>query len=265
MTALIASARRYPLLGFFTLAYLLSWWPWVWYRIDPVAADAPILPFGPFLAAAIMLGLMGGWPAIRAWLAKIVHWRVGVQWYALVLLLPPAITAMAVGVVLFLGATLPTDAALPSWGDLAARFAFIFLLIGIGEEPAWRGYALPRLIEGRTALAGALILGALHAVWHWPLFGVEYDLGNIVPWAVSVFCVSVIAAWMWLHTGRSLLLPALLHTMVNTAAFPFGWFTGGDLVRLWWVWAALWLAVAAMVVTANGSALIKAKPRRMAA
>ena len=183
MTALIASARRHPLLGFFALAYLLSWWPWVWYRLDPVAADAPILPFGPFLAAVIMLVLTGGWPAIRdvagqdralAGRRSVVRARAA-----------PAAGDHGDG-----GRRRPVprrDVAdgrrAPLVGDLAARFAFIFLLIGIGEEPAWRGYALPRLIEGRTALAGALILGALHAVWHWPLFGVEYDLGNIAPWA----------------------------------------------------------------------------------
>ncbi len=264
MADLRALARRHPIAGFFLLAYLLSWWPWIWYQVDPIAADAPILPIGPFFAALIMLGLIGGWPGIKAWLARIGHWRVGVQWYALVLLMPPVITAMSVGVVLFPAGDLPAGAAMPGTLDLVARFAFIFVLIGLGEEPAWRGYALPRLMEGRSALAAALILGALHAVWHWPLFGVEYDLTNIVPWAISVFCVSIVTAWMWLRTGGSLLLPALLHTMVNTTAFPFGWFTGGDLIRLWWVWAALWLAVAALVVIANGPALIKAKPRPMA-
>ena len=180
MTTLTGLARRHPLVGFFGLAYLLSWWPWVWYRIDPAAVDAPILPFGPLIAAAIMLALIGGWPAVRAWLGGIAVWRVGPLWYALVLLLPAAITAMAVGVNLFLGAALPPEAVLPGWGDLAARFLFIFVLIGLGEEPAWRGYALPRLIEGRPALAGALILGLLHALWHLPLFGIEYDFGNVV-------------------------------------------------------------------------------------
>ncbi len=264
MTAMSDLARRHPLTVFFALAYALSWWVWVWYRLDPATVDAPILPLGPFLAALAMLALVGGWPAVRPWLAKIAHWRVGVQWYALALLMPPAITTVAVGVNLFLGASLPADAALPGWGDLLARFAFIFVLIGLGEEPAWRGYALPRLMEGRTALAGALMLGVLHAAWHLPLFGIEYDLANIWPWAAVVLCVSVVTAWMWLHTGGSLLLPALLHASNNTAALVWGWFAGADQLRLWWMWAGLWLAVAAIVVVANGPALIRPKPRRMA-
>ena len=151
MATLTGLAKRHPLLGFFALAYALSWWPWLWYRLDPAAADGPILPFGPLLAAAIMLALTGGWPAVArlAW-RRSPHGASASLWYALALLLPAAITAMAVGVNLFLGAELPPGAALPGWGDLALRFVVIFVLIGLGEEPAWRGYALPRLIAGRT-------------------------------------------------------------------------------------------------------------------
>lgn len=263
MAKLTGLATRHPLLGFFTLAYALSWWPWLWYRLDPAAVDAPILPFGPLLAALIMLALTGGWPAIRTWLAKIVAWRVGIAWYALVLLLPAAVTAMAVGVNLFLGAELPPGAELPGWGDLAAQFGVVFVLIGLGEEPAWRGYALPRLIEGRTALAGALLLGLLHALWHLPLYGVEYHFANLWPWLASVLSVSIVTAWMWLATRGNLLLPALLHATVNTTAFPWGWFSSGDQLRLWWIWAGLWVAVAAIVVTIYGAALYQPKPRRM--
>lgn len=100
----LAFLRRHQLVAFVALAYALSWWPWLWYRVDPVAADAPILPFGPFLAAIIMLAIVGGWPAVRAWLGRIVHWRVGWHWYALALLLPVALTSVAVGIALLSGA-----------------------------------------------------------------------------------------------------------------------------------------------------------------
>ena len=89
MSTLTAAARRHQILLFFVLAYAFSWWAWIWYQVDPVAADAPILPIGPFLAALVMLALIGGWAAIREWLAKIVHWRVAPVWYAVVLLGPP--------------------------------------------------------------------------------------------------------------------------------------------------------------------------------
>lgn len=74
---LVAFVRRNQLSVFVILAYALSWWAWIWYRLDPGNVDAPILPIGPLLATLIVLAIIGGWPAIKALFAKIVHWRVG--------------------------------------------------------------------------------------------------------------------------------------------------------------------------------------------
>ena len=150
------------------------------------------------------------------------------------------------------------------WTAVAVQFAFVLVWIGLGEEPAWRGYALPRLMDGRSPLAAALVLGVLHAVWHLPLFGVEYDLGNGVPWAISVLAVSVVIAWIWVRTGGSLLLPMLLHASNNAVAFVWRWFAGPDQLLLWWIWAALWVAVAVGVVVVGGPQLgrDRAAPRQ---
>ncbi len=263
MATLTGLARRYPLLAFFVLACALSWWPWLWVRFAPGTINGPILPLGPLLAAAIMLALAGGWPAVSVWLRKFAAGPIGPLWYALVILLPAAITAMAVGVNLFLGAELPPGAELPGWGDLAVRFALIFVAVGLGEEPAWRGYALPRLIEGRTALAGALIIGLFQALWHLPLFGAAYDWANLWPGLAALLSISIVTTWIWLATRGNLLLPALLHAAVNAVAFPWDWFAGDEQLRLWWIWAGLWVAAAAIVVIIYGAALYQPKPRRM--
>lgn len=249
---LAAFVRRHQLTVFVTLAYLLSWWPWLWYQYDPITADAPILPLGPFLAALIVLAIIGGWPAVRAWFAKIVHWRVGWFWYAVALLLPVALTLLALALNLAMGARPVAAFEMPGPVQIAFRFAFIFLLIGLGEEPAWRGFALPRLLEGHTALAAALILGLIHMIWHLLLYGVEYDAANVLPWGVTVFAVSIVICWMWLHTGGSLLLPMLLHASNNTIALVWRMFEGGDQLRLWWLHGAVWALTAAIVVLATG-------------
>ena len=133
----------------------------------------------------------------------------------------------------------------------------MLVLIGLGEEPAWRGYALPRLLAGRSALAAALLLGLLHALWHLPLFGVEYDLANGLPWAITVCCVAVVTTWMWLHTDGNLLLPMLLHAANNSVAFVWRWFAGPDQLRLWWIAAALWMAVVVVIGRVNGPRLVR--------
>jgi uncharacterized protein len=256
-TAFIAFVRRNQLAVFVLLAYALSWWVWIWYRADPATVDAPILPIGPLLAALIVLAMAGGWGAIKEFLGKIVHWRVGWVWYAVALLLPIAITLVALAINLILGAQQVAGFAVPSAGEMAVRFLFIFLWIGLGEEPGWRGFALPKLLVGRTALAAALIVGLIHLVWHAPLYGVEYDSANVLPWGISVFCYSIVICWVFLHTGGSLLLPMLMHASNNTIAFVWGMFAGGDQLRLWWIWCALWVVTAVAVTLATGPNLTR--------
>jgi len=250
-------ARRHQIGLFFVLACAFSWWAWIWYQLDPVGADAPILPVGPFLAALVMLAVVGGRPAIRAWLAKIVHWRVAPVWYAVALLGPPLLTFAAVAINRAVGAVPVTGAAAPAATAVAVQFVFVLLWIGLGEEPAWRGYALPRLMAGRSALAAALLLGLFHIIWHLPLFGVEYHLANGVPWAISVIGFSVVTAWIWLHTGGSLLLPMLLHAANNSVTFVWRWFAGPDQLRLWWIWAGLWAAATVVIVVVEGPRLTR--------
>jgi uncharacterized protein len=247
--------RRHPLSGFFALAYALSWWPWLWTALEPQNAPSTILPPGPLLAALIVLATIGGWAAIRGFLRRIVQWNVGLRWYALVLGLPAAITLAAAAINLQFGATM--DGHFPGWIDLVARFLFVLVFIGLGEEPAWRGFALPRLMNGRSALAASFILGVLHIVWHLPLLGVEYNASNVLPWAIAVLAFSILVTWIYLHTDGSLLLPMLFHSSVNTSAVLFRWFSGDDLVVLWWLFAGLWALAAGIVVLRYGPTLTR--------
>jgi membrane protease YdiL (CAAX protease family) len=246
--------KRHPLTLFFALAYALSWWPWIWTALDP-AAPSTILPPGPLLAALIVLAITGGWRAIWQFLKRIVQWRVGLRWYVVVLALPPAITLGSVALDLIFGATM--EPHFLGWIDLGARFVLILLLIGLGEEPAWRGFALPRLMAGRSALAASVLLGFLHIVWHLPLLGVEYDLGNAFPWMIGVIAFAILVTWVYLHTAGSLLLPMLFHSSVNVSAIAFGWFSGDDLLRLWWLFGGLWALAAGIVILCCGPALVR--------
>ena len=82
--------RRYPLIAFFVLAFALSWWAWILYSFD--LAPNPIIGFGPFLAALIVLAVTEGKRGVMGLLRRMVRWRVGLQWYAVALLLPVVVT-----------------------------------------------------------------------------------------------------------------------------------------------------------------------------
>ena len=97
-----------------------------------------------------------------------VRWRVGLKWYAVALLLPVvvALTAAAINVFV-LGAQASSSAAeLGGLPSLIPTFFILLLIPGLGgawEEPGFRGYALPRLQIGRSALIASLTLGVLWA------------------------------------------------------------------------------------------------------
>jgi hypothetical protein len=60
----LSAVRRYPLISFFVLAYVFSWWPWIVYILG--LAPGTIIGFGPFLAALVVLAITGG----RSWLRR---------------------------------------------------------------------------------------------------------------------------------------------------------------------------------------------------
>jgi membrane protease YdiL (CAAX protease family) len=240
--------RRQPLVAFFGLACALSWWP-------SLVQPHGILPLGPLVAALLLLPIAGGSAALLDFVRRIARWRVRPVWYAVVLGLPPAVALLALGIGQLLGAAPPTWERAPTLASLVPTFFMIFLLIGLGEEPAWRGVALPRLVRRYGLAGGVLALAGLHIVWHLPLFGREYDQYNGPPWALSVAAYTAITAWMYARTDGNLLLPALMHTAVNTSAkfLMLPLFQGSDMLEVRWAWAALWVlaAVGAVVSLAR--------------
>src|ERR671920_1924408 len=102
--------KRHPLISFFVLAFALSWWPWILYSFDIV--PNPIVGFGPFLAALLVLGVTEGRSGVVGLLRRMVRWRVGLRWYAVALLLPIGIALAATALNVLLGARAPSAADL---------------------------------------------------------------------------------------------------------------------------------------------------------
>jgi membrane protease YdiL (CAAX protease family) len=248
----MSAVRRHPLVVFFVLAYALSWWPWILYAFD--LSPLPIVGFGPFLAAIVVLAVTRGKAGVMALLRRMVRWRVSPVWYAVALLLPIAITVAATVLNVLFGAQAPSSAELSGWSGLVPGFFVLLLVPGFGgawEEPGWRGYALPRLQVGRSALLASLILGLLWAFWHLPLMVVgEVNWSDIV----LVIAASVVFAWVFNSASGSVLIAMVMHAMNNTISGSFfgPMFSGADSVRESWLLAALWVAVAIVVVVATG-------------
>ncbi|HEX2027965.1 MAG TPA: CPBP family intramembrane glutamic endopeptidase, partial [Nitriliruptorales bacterium] len=134
----------------------------------------------------------------------------------------------------------------------------------LAEEPGWRGFALPGLQERLGPLAGALVLGVLHGVWHLPLYllipgynGAPPDLAGIgaqfLVFVVGVTSGSVTITWLFNNTRGSVLLAMLYHATANCVGVVIGGFFPGLDVRdqLGLVRAPLQVAVALLLIVAT--------------
>ena len=164
-----------------------------------------------------------------------MQWRARPRWYALALLLPLGVTAAAAVATVALGAP---PAALADLRDRLPALVPIFLfnllfpLAGaLGEEPGWRGVALPRLLAGRAPLAASLVLGALVAGWHAPLF-LTGLYGQVPLRVLFMVTTTVLYTLLFTGTGGSVLLAMLFHAAWNAAPeFALPAFAGADADR----------------------------------
>jgi CAAX protease family protein len=239
MTGVIA---RHQLIAFFVLAFVFSWYPWI-IAIVRGRTSGPN-PLGPLIAALIVTALAEGHAGLRKLLGRLVRARIGLGWYAVIFGLPTMLCAAAVAIMAAFGngTTLPTAAA---WRELPDRFLFIFLFIGLGEEPGWRGFALPRLQKLHTPLIASLILAPVWALWHLPLMGNEFPLPVIPAFLICLFGGTLIQTWLFNRTKGSVFAQMLFHATVNTvgAGLVFPLFKGSTFVVFWYVYAMLWLVV----------------------
>src|SRR5687768_4377488 len=235
---------------FFVLAFLLSWYPW-FLALAQGRTSGPN-PLGPFVAALIVAGIAEGWPGIRDLLARIVRGRIGLRWYAVIFGLPVLLCAIALAIMAAFGQVISAPTA-TAWRELPERFIFIFLFIGLGEEPGWRGFALPRLQKTYSPLRASLILAPIWALWHLPLMGHEFPWPIIPAFLIALLAGTLIQTWLFNRTKGSVFAQMLFHATVNTvgAGLIFPLFKGPAFVVFWYLYALLWLAVALIVSTAK--------------
>jgi membrane protease YdiL (CAAX protease family) len=179
---------------------------------------------------------------------------------------------------LLLIAVLPLPGALSVFRMPALSFWPTYLLIyllflifegPLGEEPGWRGFALPRLQQRSGPLVGTLLLGVLWGLWHLPLFfipGTDWYalsvvgtgfMGHLVPLGVFVIWTIALAitfTWIFNNTRGSLLLAMLLHASINVAPFVLlpALFPSPSVSTLFGLsWILVWVVVALLVIAAT--------------
>jgi membrane protease YdiL (CAAX protease family) len=251
MTAIVTWIRNHRLITFFGLTYAIAWWSWPFYALG-IAPDIAFLPVAPLAAAIIVIAIAEGKAGFRDLGSRIIRWRVPWYWYAVAIGVPLAVRFGTV----FANAGL--GGSLPDWSSLAWTsflMAFLIRLVNpmdgpLGEEPGFRGFAIPRLQARWSPLASVTILAVLVALWHLPLVVTD----NIGPVGlITTFSITFFYFWLFNRTGGSVLLTLLAHMAQGAVKFGDFGLPASDLARQEWMECVVWSAIAVGLVVFDRS------------
>jgi membrane protease YdiL (CAAX protease family) len=231
---------------FLALGLMLSWYPWVLHLAGRPGNGGPN-PLGLLLAALIAAAVDSGWRGSAAVLQSIVRLRAPLRVWLTALLLPFAALAAAVAIARATGTMIAF--APPPWSDLFDKFVFTLLFVGLGEEPAWRGFLLPLLQRRRVPVVATLLLSAIWAVWHLPLMGTEFAWRLVPYFLVSLVGAAFVLSWLYNASGS--VLPCMtMHAVLNTASagYVFTLIAPADLERFWAIYGSVWLAAGILTI-----------------
>jgi membrane protease YdiL (CAAX protease family) len=255
--------RGHPLLVLFLLVFTLTWVVWVPRAVGvPMGVVGRAWTWAPAVAALMAAALTGGRPALRQLVARLLWWRVAWQWYGVVILGPLMFSLSTAASYALLGGS--WSEAMPRSLEAPVVLLPLLLLIlsgtdGLGEELAWRGFALPRLLARYGALWASLVLGFFWSLWHLPLLwtpGIEEQQLPLWLLLLDVTAKSVLFTWVFLHTRGSVLLAVLFHGATNLFTVSPAESVTGDLLFPVLATTAKWLLVIALLA-ATGSRLAR--------
>lgn len=227
MMAPVQRTRPHPdgLVPFFVLTFIITWGlgafaiflPGQFMAFFGELTDTSPVYFlavaAPTISATILTAMREGRAELRALYARLVHWRFGIEWYALVLVGIPVLGWLIAWIT---GPEPRFDLSTPL---RLLTILFSLLISGpLGEELGWRGFALPRLLERFRPFAASLILGVIWGLWHLPSFfisGVVQSQLSLPVFLIGALVMSILVTWMFQHTGGSVLIAVLFHYMVN--------------------------------------------------
>lgn len=226
MQSTLRLAKNLPLLAYYLLVFLISWGG-VLLAVGPqgfaginISYDTQlmvvgsIIGFGPLIAGLMMIGLLYGRAGFRDLWARLRKWRVHWSWYAVALLTGPVLSLLVLQV-LGLRPAIATD---PNPISLMLLSIGLGMLVPIGEEPGWTGFATSEWRKRFGVLATGVLMGLLWGLWHLPMFTVSARESTEIPSILFLLILlftwlvpfRVLMVWVYDHT-QSLLLVMLMH------------------------------------------------------
>jgi uncharacterized protein len=222
-----------PLLTYFGLAYLISWIIWLpLYGHVFGLSDLPRFPLqhvlgslGPLIASVLTTWIFLKTAGLKNLLKRCLQLK---SWlYLAIALFSPFVLAVVASLMGFVFNNTPFDFSgllkTKEFPEINFLVFFIYnLVLGFGEEVGWRGFALPRLQYNFNALTSSLILTALWAIWHIPLFFYRsgfttMGIGGTFGWIFALLTGSILQTWLYNASKASILICAVFHSTINIA------------------------------------------------
>jgi membrane protease YdiL (CAAX protease family) len=251
MSRLSSVVKQHPLITFFVLTYAIGW------------GCIPFWTFqagSPFIAALVVISITRGLPGLRELGSRMIRWRVRWHWYVAAVGMPLAVLALTAGLNVALAASAPSLASFGSVTTVLMIFAVRLVNPGdgaLGEEPGWRGFALPGLQSTLSPLVSTLILGVLVSGWHVPLLFLEegaLQSSIIVGFLLGSLAVTFWYTWLFNRTGGSVLMTLVSHAVQGTITIGGLWAAGADFARANLLTGVVWFAVAVGLVALDWKA-----------
>ena len=280
LLSLVGLVRRFPLRSYFVLAFMLSGvalavvgLPSLRHTTHKAGSSLvmfPIMVVGVGVIGIVLTAATEGSTGIRELRSRLRR-PVKRRWW-LVLALPPiAILAVLMG--LQAGVAESYAPGFLVFGFAAGAFAGFF------EELGWSGFAYQRMRSRFGALGGALLLGGLWGLWHFPIvdsLGVASPHGRhwlafFGAFVLMIAALRVLIAWVYANTG-SLRMAQLLHASSTGFLVVLGapHATAGQ-EALWYLayggvlWAVVLLVVRLQGTTLAGEPRVGRRSRRAVA
>jgi len=215
---------------FFTTTFLITWICWwllaFFTRAGALQFGQPLfmIPyllggFGPTIAAYISIAATRRMGGFKEYHGRLLRVRLGVVWYLLPLLFTFGIGFLSIGLFGLIRRDFYAGVSFQPW-YMAFPLFFMMIFGGGLEELGWRGVVLPGFQKRLSAPIAGLLLGAIWAVWHLPLFyieGVSQYGTSFWIFSIGVLGISLTLTWFYNRT-ESILICVIYHAAANMVA-----------------------------------------------
>ena len=174
---------------------------------------------GPSLACLLLTGIVDGKPGLKRLVLSMLKWNVNIKWYIAALFMTPTLLVLILYGLMFISPDF-------SPGLLLGFGLAVGLIGGFFEEIGWTGFAQTKLQLYYSPLFAGIILGVIHAIWHFPAdywggisFYGEFYVLHFILWIIALIAFRLLSVWIY-NRSNSLLLAQLTHAS----------FTGSQLV-----------------------------------